>query len=174
MSISNFEFKARIDNLEEAEKKLLSLSPQFVGEDVQTDTYFHIRFGRLKLREGNIENALIHYQRSDTPGAKQSDVLLYRHNPGSLLKEILAKSLGIQVLVRKKRRIYLIGNVKFHFDAIKELGTFMEVEAIDIHGDIGVETLKTQCTQYAVFFDIPPSDYVGFSYSDMMLVKRTT
>lgn len=169
MSILNFEFKAKIDNLQEAEKKLLSLNPRFIGEDEQTDTYFNVRFGRLKLREGNIENALIHYQRSDAAGAKQSEVLLYSHNPDSLLKQVLAKSLGIKVVVHKKRRIYFFGNVKFHFDTINELGTFIEIEAIDNDGKIGKETLKAQCDQYALFFDVRPSNYVHCSYSDLIL-----
>jgi adenylate cyclase class IV len=43
---------------------------------------------------------------------------------------------GIKVIVQKKRRIYFIGNVKFHFDTIAELGTFIEVEAIDKDGTL--------------------------------------
>ncbi|HEX4372186.1 MAG TPA: hypothetical protein VHZ50_02675, partial [Puia sp.] len=89
MPILNFEFKARRNDLEKAEKKLLSLDPKFIGEDDQTDTYFNIERGRLKLREGNIENALIHYERKNTADAKQSDVLLYKHDPDKNLKDIL-------------------------------------------------------------------------------------
>ena len=54
MNILNFEFKAKTDNLEEKEQKLLELDPLFKGEDHQVDTYFHVEKGRLKLREGNI------------------------------------------------------------------------------------------------------------------------
>ncbi len=59
MSILNFEFKAKTEDLDDLEKKLLILNPTFIGEDNQTDTYFNVTQGRLKLREGNIENALI-------------------------------------------------------------------------------------------------------------------
>ena len=31
----------------------------------------------------------------------------------------------------KKREIYFIHNVKFHIDNVKNLGTFIEIEAID-------------------------------------------
>jgi len=61
----NFEFKARSRNNTALEQKLQEFNPYFVGEDVQKDTYFHVAKGRLNLREGNIENMLIHYQRPD-------------------------------------------------------------------------------------------------------------
>ena len=71
MTHLNIEFKARTNNIQALEEKLLSLNPQFIGEDHQKDTYYNVKTGRLKLREGNIENALIWYQREDVKGAKQ-------------------------------------------------------------------------------------------------------
>ena len=65
MGIKNFEFKARVYNLDNYDKKLLSLDPAFHGIDEQVDTYFRVSKGRLKIREGNIENALIYYERDD-------------------------------------------------------------------------------------------------------------
>ncbi len=169
MPILNFEFKAKTTELDNLEKKLLELNPKFIGEDNQTDTYFNITTGRLKLREGNIENSLIYYERQNTAGAKQSDVLLYRHNPDKTLKDILIKLHGIKVIVEKIRKIYFIDNVKFHFDTIPELGTFIEVEAIDKNGNIGIEKLKEQANKYAALFNIKPSDYIALSYSDLIL-----
>lgn len=168
MSILNFEFKAKTTELDNLEKKLLTLHPKFIGEDNQIDTYFNVNKGRLKLREGNIENALIYYERQNIANAKQSDVLLYKHNPDNTLKDILIKVHGIKVVVEKKRRIYFIENVKFHFDTIARLGTFIEVEAID-NADLGIERLKEQANDYASFFNIKPSEFVAFSYSDLLL-----
>lgn len=165
----NFEFKARTNVLERLEKRLLELNPVFVGEDRQTDTYFDVHRGRLKLREGNIENALIYYERQNAAGAKQSDILLYKHQPDKSLKDILIKLHGIKVVVNKIRKIYFIENVKFHFDTIKELGTFVEVEAIDNTGNIGIKKLKEQCEKYADLFEIKNEDYISLSYSDMIL-----
>jgi predicted adenylyl cyclase CyaB len=167
----NFEFKARTENLETDEKRLLQLNPKFIGTDKQTDTYFNIPIGRLKLREGNIENALIFYERTDIAGAKKSNVQLYQHKPDKSLKDILIKVHGIKVVINKVRKIYFIENVKFHFDTIKELGTFIEVEAIDNSGDIGIEKLKEQCKKYADFFKIKRADYISLSYSDLILKK---
>jgi adenylate cyclase, class 2 len=169
MSAINFEFKARCNDIAAAEKKLLALNPVFAGEDNQCDTYYNVPDGRLKLREGNIENALIFYKRENTAGAKLSTVLLYQHQPDKSLKEILTASLGIKIVVQKKRRIYFIENVKFHFDSIKGLGTFTEVEAIDSTGEIDIEKLKEQCRHYASFLGIQQEDYIAQSYSDMLM-----
>ncbi|MEO8762773.1 MAG: class IV adenylate cyclase [Ginsengibacter sp.] len=173
MTILNFEFKARVVEINNLEEKLLLLNPQFIGEDNQVDTYFNVAKGRLKLREGNIENSLIWYERQDLAGAKKSDVLLYQHNPDKILKEILIKVHGVKVVVDKRRRIYFIDNVKFHFDTVRELGTFIEVEAIEKNGNTGIEKLKDQCAYYGALFNIQPSDYIGVSYSDLLLKKIT-
>jgi adenylate cyclase class IV len=61
--------------------------------------------------------------------------------------------------------------VKFHFDVVEGLGTFVEVEAIDSDGTIGVEKLQQQCNHYANFFNIAPLDYIAYSYSDMLMEK---
>ncbi len=169
MSILNIEFKASANNLTTLEILLQQQNPRFIGEDHQIDTYFNIAVGRLKLREGNIENALIHYEREDFAGAKSSHVLLYQHQPDKTLKDILVKTLGIKAVVDKRRKIYFINNVKFHFDTVDGLGTFVEVEAIDKNGSIGKEKLQAQCDEYAALFNIEASDFCSLSYSDMIL-----
>jgi predicted adenylyl cyclase CyaB len=165
----NFEFKARVNDLVTLEEKLKTLGPCFGGEDHQTGTYFNVPNGRLKLREGNIENALIQYQRSNTAGAKRADIVLYRHQPDKDLKQALEAALGIKVIVVKRRKIYFIENVKFHFDTVEHLGFFIEVEAIDEDGSIGIQKLREQCSFYSSFFGVLPQSYVAGSYSDLLL-----
>jgi len=171
MNLRNYEFKARAIDLNNLEQKLLELNPVFKGEDHQIDTYFNVPTGRLKLREGNIENALIYYERPDIADAKQSDIILYTHQPGSSLKDIMTRVNGIKTVVDKRRKIYFIGNVKFHFDTVNELGTFIEVEAIDETGLIGMEKLEEQCRYYSKYFGLTVSDYINRSYSDLILEK---
>ena len=171
MAHLNVEFKARVNDLSTTEKKLQELTPFYKGEDNQVDTYFNVPRGRLKLREGNIENALIYYERENTAGKKQSNILLYQHEPNQTLKEILVTTHGVKIVVNKKRRIYFIDNVKFHFDSVEALGNFIEVEAIDETGDIGLERLTSQCEQFASFFQIQTRDYIALSYSDLLLER---
>ncbi|MCU0461374.1 MAG: class IV adenylate cyclase [Bacteroidales bacterium] len=168
MKLKNYEFKARVDDLQEYEKKLLTVDPEFRGTDHQTDTYFNVKSGRLKLREGNIENALINYDREDISGSKKSDVILYRHTPDIALKDILGRQFGIKVIVSKIRRIYFKGNVKFHFDTVEGLGSFIEVEAIDERDEFTTEQLKAQCDHYLRFFGVTDDQLADRSYSDML------
>jgi adenylate cyclase, class 2 len=172
MSILNVEFKARSTDIIAAENILLLHDPVYIGEDHQTDTYFDVAAGRMKLREGNIENALIHYERENTAASKSSQVLLYQHQPDKNLKAVLTKALGIKAIVDKKRKIYFIGNVKFHFDTVQNLGTFIEVEAIDKDGSIGKEKLQEQCDFYAAVLHIREEDFMAVSYSDMIMAKK--
>ena len=167
MAHLNIEFKAVCSNLAMAEEKLKQLAPRFIGTDHQRDTYYRVPKGRLKLREGNIENALIYYERENKAGSKQSDVILFKHEPSPELKEILEKMHGIKTVIEKYRKIYFAENVKFHFDVVKGLGEFIEVEAIDTDGSIGKEKLQHQCDHYAAFFEIRPEDFLSVSYSDM-------
>lgn len=172
MQRTNFEFKAKLDDIISAEEKLKLLNPLYKGEDHQIDTYFNVPSGRLKLREGNIENALIFYERENVEGAKQSNVLLYQHQPNISLKDILIKTNGIKAIVDKKRKIYFVDNVKFHFDRVEGLGTFAEVEAIDSDGTISIEKLKEQCKYYQEYLGINSSQLLSKSYSDMILAKE--
>lgn len=169
MQGTNFEFKAKVHNVDYLEQKLKQLNPIFIGIDHQIDTYYNVLNGRLKLREGNIENALIHYERTNDAAAKQSKVLLYKHTPNQDLKKILEKVNGIKVVVDKIRSIYFIENVKFHFDNVKGLGFFVEVEAITRDNSISVEKLKEQCDYYANFFEITKEQFIAESYSDLLL-----
>jgi adenylate cyclase class 2 len=169
MSFLNIEIKARCKNLDSIRHILNQSNAVLKGVDHQIDTYFDCRNGRLKLREGNIEHHLIHYDREDKAGPKRSLVTLFRPQPDSALKDILAKSLGILVVVDKKREIYFIDNIKFHLDTVIGLGSFVEIEAIDNSGDIGQEKLQQQCEDNIKLLGIQPDDLIEFSYSDMLL-----
>lgn len=165
----NIEIKARCNNSTRIRKILRSKRANFHGKDHQIDTYFKVPNGRLKLREGNIENYLIHYERGNKKGPKQSNVTLFKTSSDPLLKEVLSKSLDILVVVDKQRGIYFINNVKFHIDSVKGLGSFIEIEAIDKNDSIGRDKLLQQCIQYMDLFNIEDKDLVSVSYSDLLL-----
>ena len=167
----NIEIKARCTNHEKIRELLKSRNADFKGTDHQIDTYFRVSHGRLKLREGNIENSLIYYERDNEGGPKQSKVILFKTLPESSLKQILVNSCDVLAIVDKKREIYFIDNIKFHIDIVQELGTFMEIEAIDEDGSIGKEKLLEQCKEYCNLFEISDSDLVSVSYSDLLLEK---
>ena len=171
MPYLNVEIKARCGNPAFIRDYLLSNNAEFRGTDEQTDTYFQVPHGRLKLREGNIENNLIYYERSNQAGPKDSHFQLVKINDAAGLKEALAKANGIKTVVKKKREIYYIANVKFHIDEVPGLGSFVEIEAGNILADLSKEQLKEQCDYYLQAFNIQPEDLIEVSYSDMLLDK---
>ena len=172
MNTKNIEFKAKVDMLAPYEEKLKTQNPLFIGLDHQIDTYFTVATGRLKLREGNIENTLIQYNRADTADAKLSEIILYHHTPDPALKAILVLQLGVKAVVDKKRKIYFINNIKFHFDEVKGLGTFIEVEVIDKDGSLSTEDMKRDCAHYFQFFNLAQSQLIDRSYSDLIMEKK--
>ena len=171
MRVINVEIKARCGDPERVRSVLRSHQARFAGTDHQVDTYFRVPAGRLKLREGNIENALIYYDRQNESGPKQSDVLLHVVSPNSGLKEILTKALGVLAVVDKQREIYYVANVKFHIDTVQGLGSFVEIEAAgDEHSERG--KLREQCRDYVEQFAIREDDLVAESYSDMVMRSK--
>ena len=175
------EIKARCPAPLSIQAILKAHNARFIGLDHQIDTYFRVPNGRLKLREGNIENALIHYNRANQSGPKQSDVTLLKSpNETATLKKILTDSVGILAVVDKKREIYFIENVKFHLDKVVGLGNFVEIEAINsenvdnTEGVLSPEVLHKQCRFYMGLFDIQESDLLTNSYSDMVMGLEET
>ncbi len=77
-------------------------------------------------------------------------------------------------VVEKQREIYFIKNVKFHLDAVKDLGNFVEIEAIDRGGSIGKKQLYEQCVYYLQLFGISDNDLVSVSYSDLLMNQKLT
>lgn len=146
----------------------------FKGTDEQTDTYFNVSNGRLKLREGIIENNLIYYNRNNQPGPKSSQFNLIKVEDAKGLKEVLERSCGIKMVVKKRREIYYINNVKFHIDEVPELGSFVEIEAGNILADKTEAELLTQCNFYLNEFGIKDEDLVSVSYSDLLMKVKTT
>lgn len=171
MKISIVEIKAVCHDPDRVRKILLDHNARFVGQDHQIDTYFVVETGRLKLREGDIENSLIYYNRPDDAGPKRSDVQLYQTQKESGLKDVLKSFLNEFVVVDKRREIYFIDNVKFHIDRVEGLGSFVEIEAIDNDGSLGEESLRRQCNHFLEMLAIPESDLLTDSYSDMLAVS---
>ncbi len=171
MSYLNVEIKAKCTDAAFIRNYLLKAGADFKGVDEQTDTYFNVANGRLKLREGNIENNLIFYERSNQSGPKSSHFQLVKIEDANGLKEVLTKSNGIKVVVKKRREIYYIKNVKFHIDEVPGLGSFVEIEAGNILADLSSDQLKEQCSFYISQFGIKKEDMIESSYSDLLLVE---
>jgi adenylate cyclase, class 2 len=171
----NIEFKARMRDEKRVRAALKSLRPRAAGTDHQLDTYFNAPSGRLKLRQGNIENALIFYQRQNTARVRPSKVHLCEFSDPAqarTLKKVLASALGVDAVVDKVREIYFVDNVKIHLDRVRGLGKFLEVEAFVPKGSL--RHGRRQAEQMKEMFGVLPEDVLSHSYSDMILQHHGT
>ena len=173
MEANIFEIKCRINDPAKKHKQLLGLGASFKGVDHQIDTYFKVDIGRLKLREGNIENTLIRYHRTEVESIKQSQVIFQALPAETVfgIKSVLKDSNGIWKVVDKQRGIYFIDNIKFHIDQVEGLGDFMEIEAIDTDGSRNSSELEKQCSSYVQLLQLDSSRFIGKSYSDLIPSK---
>ncbi|HPR01041.1 MAG TPA: class IV adenylate cyclase [Saprospiraceae bacterium] len=168
MALRSIELKATCTNVQ-AISEFLEKHGSYKGRDHQVDTYFQVPHGRLKLRQGTIENNLIAYHRPDVAAQKLSEVSLYQPVDPEGLKQVLQQALPVLVIVDKYRHIYFIDNVKFHIDEVTGLGHFVEIEAIDESGRHSDAELERQCQYYQNKLGILPEDLCSHSYSDMLL-----
>lgn len=169
---TNIEIKAKCSSHDKIRKILRANNARFCGMDKQIDTYFKVMQGRLKLREGKLENYLVYYERENKKQAKQSSVMLFKTEKNSELKEILAKSLGILAKLEKYREIYSIKNVRFNLDNVRDLGTFVEIEVRQVQGkNMEKKKLLQQCSYYKNLLNIQKNDLIAGSYSDLLQEK---
>ena len=174
MPYLNVEIKAICNDLSFVRSYLLNHAAIFKGIDEQTDTYFNVSTGRLKLREGTIENNLIFYNRTNKAGPKSSHFHLVKIEDAKGLREALERSCSIKMIVRKRREIYYIDNVKFHIDEVPGLGSFIEIEAGNILANKTEAELLDQCNYYLKEFGIKEDDLIAESYSDLLMKLNDT
>ena len=174
MPYLNVEIKAICNDPSSVRSYLINNGAIFKGMDEQTDTYFNVKDGRLKLREGSIENNLIFYNRANHTGPKSSHFNLVKIEDAKGLKDVMERSCGIKMIVRKRREIYYIDNVKFHIDDVPGLGSFIEIEAGNILADKTEAELLDQCNFYLKEFGTKEDDLVAESYSDLLIKLNDT
>jgi predicted adenylyl cyclase CyaB len=165
----NIEMKAAYPDLAKGAALARALEAQHRGRLRQTDTYFHARFGRLKLREiEGAEAELIAYRREDLARARLSDYEVAAIPDAEGMRRALARSLGIQVMVKKERDLWIWKHVRIHLDLVEHLGGFLEFEAVMEQG-AGDEEGRGEVEGLMRHFGIRPRDVQTGSYADLLL-----
>ena len=165
----NVEIKARLASLQAAERIAQELATDRLPDQHQIDTYFACRSGRLKLREiMGLSSELIWYERPDQLAAKQSHYVIAPVPQAAFVKQALAQSLGVLTVVEKRRQIHLFHSVRIHLDEVRDLGLFLEFEAVLDNGNATAEGQQL-VRQLLQRFQIADEDLCPNSYSDMLL-----
>ncbi len=126
--MKNLELKVRLPNPTEVQT---IIKQYFIEILDQTDTYFRVTNGRLKLREEVGKEAfMIQYQRPDTATEKVSEYHLYPIPDVIQFWQIFGPTLQVEVVVKKIRHLYLYENARIHIDTVDDLGSFLEIEVV--------------------------------------------
>jgi adenylate cyclase, class 2 len=165
----NLELKARHADLGAARKAVQAVAGvRAGGVEMQVDTYFLVRHGRLKLREINEESAtLIFYERPDQAMARICTYQLVPVADAVALKTALTAALGIRGVVRKRREIYFWLNVRIHLDEVSGLSAFVELEAV-LGADDDEGVARERLDHLCELLGIAPRDLLGQSNADLL------
>jgi adenylate cyclase class IV len=164
---SNVEIKARVTDPNAMRSRIESLGATGPDELVQTDTFYNVPVGRLKLREfADGTGELIFYERPDALGPKVSD---YHRAPTPEpvpLREVLARSLGVRATVRKRRAVFLLGQTRIHLDDVDGLGSFIEFEVV-LHDGQPASEGERIVADLMDALSMSPADLIAHAYVDL-------
>ena len=167
----NVEIKARMrnpDRIRSVLDRLVDSPPELLE---QTDTFFSVPNGRLKLRVQPGRSELIYYERPDTPSAKRSCYFVARIDEPDLLRAILAESIGLRGTVEKRRLLYRVGRTRVHLDEVVGLGSFLEIEVVLDEGEAVEDGIAT-ANRLMERLGIAKDDLVASAYIDLLEEKR--
>jgi len=164
----NIEIKARVADPEALLARAESLATAAPEVIMQSDTFFRVPRGRLKLREfTGGRGELICYERPDDKGPKTSTYDIAPTGDGAALRRVLGAALEVQGVVRKKRVLVMAGRTRIHLDEVEGLGSFMELEVVLGEGESRVDGEK-EAADLMEKLGITPADLVRGAYIDLL------
>ncbi|KAM6436406.1 uncharacterized protein PHA67_023622 isoform 2-T2 [Liasis olivaceus] len=126
---ANVEIKARVQDLARLISRVERLSGSPGQVLLQTDTFFPVPRGRLKLRDlRDGHGQLVFYDRPNSRGPKLSHFTISPTDDPRGLAAVLSQALGEQGVVKKERHLYMVGQTRVHVDHVEGLGDFVELE----------------------------------------------
>ncbi len=129
---TNLELKCRKGSIAELHTLAGRLGASLNATLEQTDTYFHVPSGRLKLRRiTGRQSELIQYDRPDVVGDRWSRYTRVGVDDADGMTRALGDALGVRCIVEKVRTLYLYKTARIHVDEVKGLGSFLEFEVVE-------------------------------------------
>jgi len=164
------ELKASVENLGSFRRRLAELKAKRVGSFRQTDTYFEVPKGRLKLRqtEGDEKAQLIYYEREDEAKPKKSSVCIISLRDAEHFKTMLERALRIKATVEKTREIYQYEGTQIHLDNVNGLGTFIEFERKTPKDPGAIRKSRVTLAELMKTLSIEPKSLESMSYSELV------
>jgi len=169
----NIEIKARARDWASQVKAGLALADS-TERVSQSDTFFNCANGRLKLRRQRGRNAyLVFYRRAAAKGPKVSNYTLVPAPDAQKTGRVLARCLGIAKKVEKRRLICHVGRTRIHFDEVKGLGRFIELEVVLRSGESPAAGRRAAVSLMRKL-GIRKADLLSGAYADMRCMYPVT
>jgi predicted adenylyl cyclase CyaB len=164
----NIEIKARVGDLAALRARVALLPIRGTETLDQTDTFFEVARGRLKLRElADGTGELIFYERPDEPDAKLCRYERLPCSDPSAARRMLASALGVRGTVRKHREVFLVGRTRIHLDAVEGLGSFLELEVV-LEASESLEAGRAVAADLMRALEVEPASLVRGAYIDLL------
>jgi adenylate cyclase class 2 len=172
--MENVEIKARCADLAAMARAAAAAGAVFDSNIQQVDIYFNVLSGRLKLRQADgVDQSLIFYRRPDDNSPKLSRYELAPIAPGQPLGAILEQALGVTTIVRKRRGLWRLDNIRIHLDEVEGLGSFVEFEVQVLPGR-EVAGCHAQAAALMEKLGIRDADLIAGSYADLITQRRSS
>lgn len=164
----NLEVKIKLKSFNEIKTRLNKIGADFAGTLNQKDIYYKNSGGLLKLRIENGTGSLIHYNRNENSKNRWSDYSLLKLNDGNAEK-FFNKAFKVEIIVEKKRLLYMYKNTRIHLDKIKRLGNYLELETLVLNGQTDA---RNRFKELVALLNLDMKSQIRKSNRDLMLGKR--
>ncbi len=164
----NLELKLKVASHDAVLNAIEEIGAKHTATLRQTDTYFRIDSGLLKLREFDGKNELIKYLRNEADGDRWSDYQVLNIE-GENVKEFFLSLFPVETIVKKVRELYLYDDTRIHLDTVESLGTFIELETLVLNGDEA--DAKKRFDKIVELLRLPLDKQLKTSYRNLMLGK---
>jgi predicted adenylyl cyclase CyaB len=169
--VRNLEVKAGVKSLVPIRSRLWRLDGARRHAVLQqTDRYFRVPKGRLKLREmgARRDAELIAYLRPDRRSARTSEFQRLPTADPVGTRRLLERMLGLHACVRKRREVWLYRNARIHLDRVEGLGRFIEIEVVVTEGMPQARALMKELRDV---LGISAKDLIAGSYSSLSVAR---
>ena len=125
-----------------------------------------VRQDRYGTPDKAFQVEMIHYDRPERDGVRASDYTVTPVRDGEDGACLVPKTPPL-VVVRKRREVLLLDNVRIHLDAVEGLGTFLELEAV-VDGAHDDDRCRAQVDWILRHLGVRQGDLIRASYSDLL------
>ncbi len=164
--MQNIEFKAELRNIDAARQQCVLLGAHQEVRCAQRDTHYRMADGRLIKREMTGKPIQwIYYHRPDRVSPRMSNYTIL--TDAQAKRRWGTRSLRPWLVVEKSRETWKFGEVRIHLDVVKDLGAFLEFEAL-VSRRFNVKACHESIARLRESFSPVLGEPLSASYSDLM------